>query len=341
MEDLQTQNNIPEDNTPEAPQERASEETIIDPQTLLRVGLLGIVLVIIVYTFGERALPRFFSTAAVVVSDTQIEEAIDPFTLINIEASAAYVYDFSNDEVLFAKNESAQLPLASLTKVMTALVASEKVSADTAIVLSDKSIAVDGDSGLKAGEVWNFKDLLDYTLVVSSNDGAHAIAGVAGSFERSTQANEKDSHAAFVELMNATAQELGLLQTYFINESGLDTNTEVSGGYGSAQDMATLLSFVVSERPHLLEATSFNTLQFASEDGFIYNATNTNAAIGVIPGIIASKTGYTELAGGNLMVAFDAGINRPIVAIVLGSSFDGRFSDMEQLVNATLTKIIQ
>jgi D-alanyl-D-alanine carboxypeptidase len=63
---------------------------------------------------------------------------------------------------------------------------------------------------------------------------------------------------------------------------------------------------------------------------------NTNKAIDLLPNVIASKTGFTDLAGGNLVVAFDAGIAHPIIIAVLGSSFDGRFDDMTKLVNSTI-----
>ena len=68
----------------------------------------------------------------------------------------------------------------------------------------------------------------------------------------------------------------------------------------------------------------------------MHTATNTNEVVGSIPGLIASKTGFTDLAGGNLVVAFDAGINRPVIISVLGATKDGRFTDMEMLVNASL-----
>lgn len=327
MEDTQTQNT----------EQQTKEEIIIEPQTLLRLGILGGLLVATIFLFSGELSQSQNPAAAASAGATQ-EEAIDPFEHLSLEASAVYVYDIAQGETLYTKNESAQLPLASLTKVMTALVSSEHISPEATITISKEAIKVDGDNGLKAEERWTFKDLLDYTLVVSSNDGAHAIAGTAGAGVL-TGDKSNDSHTAFTKAMNKRARDLSLTQTYFINESGLDTSSEVSGGYGSARDMAKLLAYTVVTKPHLLEATTYEALKFISEDGFIYNATNTNRAIGAIPNILASKTGFTDLAGGNLMVAFDAGINHPVVAVVLGSSFDGRFSDIEQLVRASLTKI--
>jgi D-alanyl-D-alanine carboxypeptidase len=79
-------------------------------------------------------------------------------------------------------------------------------------------------------------------------------------------------------------------------------------------------------------------LQFASAEKR-YSAENTNVVIDKIPNLIASKTGYTDLAGGNLVIAFDAGLNHPIIISVLGSTEKGRFSDVLQLVQATLKQL--
>ena len=71
--------------------------------------------------------------------------------------------------------------------------------------------------------------------------------------------------------------------------------------------------------------------------GFTHNVENTNTSAAAIPGLIGSKTGFTDLAGGNLAVVFDVGLSRPVIAVVLGSTKETRFTDIEQLVNATFT----
>jgi len=139
--------------------------------------------------------------------------------------------------------------------------------------------------------------------------------------------------------MNVKTEEMGLLRTYFFNESGLDVSEEVSGSYGTAKDVAQLLAFAIEYKPALLEATSRDRFSVSSLDNIDHMATNTNPIVGSIPGLFASKTGFTDLAGGNLMIAFDAGIMRPIVIAILGSSIDGRFEDMEKLVQASLRAI--
>lgn len=319
------------------PQENRRDEL---DSMLIRLGVLGGLLILSLFIFSSGLFD--IQKQDIVATPAQsLKSPVNPFEHVSIEAKSAYVYDLRTKEILFSKNEQAQLPLASLTKLMTALVASELISEETIITIEESSIKIGGDNGFRVGERWKFKDLLDYTLLVSSNDGAHAIAMVAGAFVYNTKAQgeTKNPLTNFVYQMNQTAKSLGLTQSYFINESGLDANSLVGGGYGSARDVASLLAYIISVRPFLLEATAYKTLDFISEDQFVYNATNTNISIDNIPGLIASKTGFTDLAGGNLAVIYDAGINHPIVAVILGSSFDGRFKDIEKLVSASLKRI--
>lgn len=252
----------------------------------------------------------------------------DPFENIHIEAEAAYVFDARTKKVLFARNEEAQLPLASLTKVMTALVASE-VPEDTIAFLGNDS--------------WGMKDLLDYTLMVSSNNGASAIAGAGGAIfsKKTDDTSGKSNVELFVQKMNEKAHTLHLAQTFYLNPSGLDMDETLSGAYGSAKDVTLLFGHILKEKPTLMEATTYDSLRFSSLDGVSHAAENTNVVARTIPGLLASKTGYTNLAGGNLAIAFDAGPAHPIIIAVLGSSQEGRFTDVEKLVRASVEKIGQ
>lgn len=254
------------------------------------------------------------------------------FPSVSIEAKSAYIYDVVSGKVLYEKDASLRLPLASLAKVMSAFTASELLPDYMLIRITASDVREEGDTGLYPDESWNVKNLIDYSLMVSSNDGVKALASVAGS---QISATSTTPEKLFVEKMNASARAIGLKDTYFINQSGLDVNSSLSGGYGSARDMAALVDHVLKTKPGLLEATSLPATVISSKD-FLHTAENTNKTLGDIPNVIASKTGYTELSGGNLVVAFNAGLNHPIIISVLGSSYDGRFSDMEALVGATL-----
>jgi len=263
----------------------------------------------------------------------------NPFEKISLEAKSAYVLDINNMNVLYAKNEEEQFPLASVTKIMTALVATGLApNSGLKIKITRNSLEPEGDSGLLVGDMWKLKDLMDFTLVSSSNDGARAMASVAQFALAPKTDEDKNAQEYFVEKMNALAKALGMTQTFFINESGLDENEYLAGAYGSSKDMAVLLAHILINYPHLLEATVNSHIR-ANSSYASYDAKNTNRDVETFPGIIASKTGFTDLAGGNLLIAYEAGPMRPIAIVVLGSSINGRFEDAKKLLWASLESI--
>lgn len=260
-----------------------------------------------------------------------------PFQGVAVTAKAAYVYDVSKKEVLYAKAADERLPLASLTKVMSALVASDIAGPDTIVTISRESLMTDGDSGLLVGERWKMKDLLDFSLISSSNDGIHAAALAAGAIA-SQSTDPATAEATFVSEMNAKADEIQMKNTYYFNPTGLDESTVKGGAYGSAHDMAKLFEYILSTHPDLLEATQEARTSISSLDKS-HAAKNTDILANLIPGLVASKTGYTDIAGGNLVIAFNPELDHLIIISVLGSTEQGRFDDMTRLVNATLTQI--
>jgi len=255
------------------------------------------------------------------------------FKNISLKARAVYVYDLSTKKIIFEKNSTEQLPLASLTKLMMAVVANDMAEKDSRVTIRKEFLTEDGDSGLAVGETWKLKDLLDFSLVVSSNDGSRALASVIGSVTNNNT-DFDNGQKDFISRMNDKANSLGLSRMYFVNTTGLDVGT-VSGGYATAQDVGTLLSYIISKKPTLLEATTYKKTVFYSTTEK-HTAKNTNSVMGEIPGLIASKTGYTDLAGGNLAIAFDPSIGEPIVIVVLGSTQEGRFEDVSKLVQASI-----
>lgn len=262
------------------------------------------------------------------------EETIDYFADLSIRAQSAYVWDVQEQRALYQKNPDEQLPLASVTKLMTALVAFELLDEASEIPITVSAIQQDGNSGLSDGESFTFKNLLDLTLLSSSNDGAFALASAAGALLE-VNGNEQ----TFVEAMNIRAKELGLTQTYFRNPTGLDISRDEGGSYGSARDMTFLMEYILIHYPQILEQTQSQYASIRNEEGQSHTYENTNQAVDQIEGLIGSKTGYTELAGGNLAIAFDAGFNHPVVVVALGSSWEGRFADVLALSDAALKTI--
>jgi D-alanyl-D-alanine carboxypeptidase (penicillin-binding protein 5/6) len=276
----------------------------------------------IAYTFGfGRAIQSKKQTDTLTVTGTATNiQKIDPFMTAVIQAKSAYVLDIRNQKILFAKNADAILPLASIAKIMTADVASELLSSTSTVSINAADLAQDGDNGLFLNERWTFKKLLDFTLAVSSNDGAFALASTAS--------------PDFVDKMNQKAKSLGLSSMRFYNPTGLDESLSQSGAYSSAADVAKLFAYTLQAHPEVFGATRYARFTTSSLDNLSHTAVNTDAEINNIPGIIGSKTGFTDLAGGNLAVIYDAGVNYPVVVVVLGSTYDGRFADITTLVRA-------
>ncbi len=262
-----------------------------------------------------------------------------PFDTLTLSGKSIYVWDVNKKQVLYAHDENTPRPLASLTKIMMALTATDLIPQYTVIKIDKNFLKEEGDTGLLADEKWQLKKLLDFSLITSSNDGARAIASVAGAVITGTDVYDI-GRAAFIEKMNEKGREIGLSSsTYFLNEDGVDTTSTTSGAYGSARDMARVFEYGLRSHPEIFEATKHGDVEISSLNNISHDAKNTNVDINQIPGIIASKTGYTTLAGGNLVVVFDAGLDRPIIISVLGSTYTGRFEDIAKLVEATRTYI--
>lgn len=267
-------------------------------------------------------------------SEVVKQEAVAPVVEPDLQASAAYVWDVRHQRALLNKNANAQLPLASITKLMTSLVALETLKPDAKVQMTLAAIGQDGPSDFHDGETFSAQALSDFSLVSSSNDGEYALAAAAA------LALSKDggtSTAAFIDAMNKKAEEIGLSQTYFINPTGLDESKTKGGAYGSARDMAFLMEYLLEHHPEVLEGTTEKYTRVKGKE--LHTATNTNEIITQIPGVLASKTGYTDLAGGNLLIAFNAGLDRPVIVSVLGSTREGRFKDVASLISYAQKKI--
>ncbi len=331
------------DNQPEEqhevslPPEIASEALEAPKNNMPTIAQLSVALGILVLIFGASYIPELAKKDQIPEPPPQeatVQEVPvikDQFEDLSITAGAAYVWDVKNQRALYNKNAGAQLPLASVTKLMTTLVAYESLDPDAQVRIGADAIAQEGDSNLAEGQTFALKDLANLTLVTSSNDGAYALAAAAGQ----AVAPSADPASAFIDAMNAKAESLGLSQSFFANPTGLDIDGTTSGSYGSARDMAFLMEYLVLKRPDILEETREAISTVRNQQGAVYTATNTNEVVNKIPGILGSKTGFTDLAGGNLVIAYDAGLNRPIIISVLGSTREGRFSDMIKLIEAT------
>ncbi|MDO8564618.1 MAG: serine hydrolase [bacterium] len=297
----------------------------------------ALILALVLLAQGERP-----ETASAVpeVSVNEEAPAVNPFEHLALEARAAFVYDAKTKETLYAKNAEEELPLASLTKIMTAATALTLLPEDTQIRIDSEDLSTEGDTRLRPGEVWKLRDLLQFLLIESSNDGAQAVSTRAGMIASGIPDREA-GRIFFIARMNTLGKELGLTSTFFRNETGLDQSASAVGAMSNAREAAHMLAATLSRFPGVFRATKWSDLLLSSEDGTSRRAHNTNKSADRFPLLLASKTGYTDLAGGNLVVAFDAGFGHPIVIAVMGSTLEGRFTDAEKLVWATLASLQQ
>lgn len=248
---------------------------------------------------------------------------------VEVRAKAAYVWDVQNQRVLYSKDAEDALPLASITKLMTALLAHELIDKNHDAVVSMGALEQEGSSGLTVGEHLQIAELNKLALVSSSNDAAFALGATVGAL-----LGDKDPTAQFVKGMNIKAEELHLKSMKFRNTTGLDLSPSEPGSIGSAKDVSLLMEDILKNYPDVLIPTTKANGRAYSSDGTYHDLENTNEIVYAIPNLLGSKTGYTDLAGGNLTIAFDTGMNHPIIITVLGSTREERFSDVLRLVKA-------
>ena len=281
--------------------------TINRSQFWFTVGLSVILLVsnAINYRREQQAIGQ----AGIVGQSTFNAEVV--WEQLNLEARGAAVYDLASQKFLFSHHDNQQLPIASLTKLMTAVTAEVNLPSTTAINFLNRQ--------------WQPEELIGYMLVSSSNEAAEALAAT---LEKHTGRSAKD-------LMNEQAVRLGLNSTYFLNATGLDIDHSQPGALSSANDMVKLRVYLLEDKPTLAAASREPLAGFQTLDDKQVWTENTNPLTRVRSDLLLSKTGLTTTANGNLAIAFDRGLNQPVIAVIIGSSRAGRFSDMEKLIAAT------
>ena len=229
-----------------------------------------------------------------------------------VQAEAYYVQNAATGEVLAAHREREQRPIASITKLMTALVAVDRADLDEIVTVAAPAAATgEATLDLRARERVPLRDLLRAALVHSANDAAVAVAvHVGGTVER------------FVALMNARARQLGLADTRFANPHGLDAPGHVS----SARD-ATLLARVAMRNPFIRTAVQEVRGTAAGRPIATWNDLLTS-----FPRLIGVKTGHTNGAGWS-QVAAVRGQGLTIYATLLGGrTREGRNEDLAALL---------
>ncbi|MFY9457650.1 MAG: hypothetical protein WAP23_01840 [Candidatus Spechtbacterales bacterium] len=228
----------------------------------------------------------------------------------NADAASTLVLEPVTQKAIQHKNIFDVRPIASLTKLMTAFVVIEDMNLASEVVVSENAVASYGDQGnLAPREVLRVEDLLYILLIESSNDAAIAL-------EEYYNAYRTEQDRTFVAAMNQKARELGLLDTFFVEPSGLNINNR-----STAYDLARLADYVF-QRPILREILSTQVIDVQSQDGLVnHHLVNSNKLLGVLKGVLAGKTGYTEEAGESLVlfVKKSENIDDYLIYVILGS----------------------
>ncbi len=253
-----------------------------------------------------------------------IEQALPNFLPIRnwgidnpeIEARASLILDLEKDKILYQENIDKVLPIASLTKLTTALVVLENIDQNEVVQISERAIAGYGErGGLFLDEEITVRNLLHALLMESSNDAAHALA----------EAVEKETGRDFIELMNEKVKGLGLKETKFIDPSGYSPEN-VSNVYELSQIVKA--SF---KEPLIWEIMKTPMIELFSTDRKIRHYwINTDKLLSRLNNVIGGKTGYTEEAKGCLILVVQED-NGPLISVVLGA--DERFLETERLIN--------
>lgn len=225
-------------------------------------------------------------------------------------AYAYALYCVNTGEFLLSSNGEERLPMASTTKIMTAILGIEALQAadeDMVVTVTADMYAEGSSMYLAAGEQVLMSDLVGGMLMVSGNDAANAIAlTVGGSFE------------GFSDMMNAKASEIGLENTSFVTPSGLDAE----GHYTTACDLAKIMAYCMENSLFReIDSCSSITVNFINPEGKSQTYYNENRLINEYEYCVAGKTGYTTVAGRTLVSCAEKDGIR-LVAVTLNDGDD-------------------
>lgn len=266
------------------------------------------------------AITASFAAVALALSSLWSSAPVLPETPVDdppeLTARTWILYDAESGVVLASKDADMERAMASVTKIMTALVVIENADLDESVRVSARAAGVgEAEIGLYAGERWTVRELLAAVMVRSANDAATALAEHVGGSVR-----------GFAGMMNAKAAELGLEHTHFVNPHGLDDPDH----YTSAADLV-VMAVAALEHPYLAQLARTKLVTFRpTPEGVNRKAQSTNKLLGVYPGVIGLKTGFTARAALVLVGAIEVD-GRKLISVVMGSN--AHFDDTRELVD--------
>ena len=238
---------------------------------------------------------------------------------LNLNSRIALIYDRASGNILFEKNGQKQTPMASTTKIMTAIVVLENANLNDTVTIDSKAAGTGGSRlGLNKNDKITVNDLLYGLMLRSGNDAAVALAiHVGGSID------------GFAEMMNNKAQEMGLINSHFVVPHGLD-NAE---HYTTAFELAKMADYALNiEKFKEIVSTKVKSIHI---NGYAKSINNTNQLLGSVSGVYGVKTGFTNGAG-RCLVSSCKRDDLDIITVVIGADTTKlRTSDTMQLIEYT------
>jgi len=270
---------------------------------------------ILAHAPGDALAKRYGTdeVGGVALESSELKRSVAP----DIAAKSGIIVT-SDGRALWARDATEQRSMASITKMMVALLVLERGDLDERVTVSKSAAGVPYALGLKAGEQRSTRELLELALVASSNDAAYALAEHYGGTVRD-----------FADLMNERADELGLDDTRFANPHGLDAK----GHHSSAADLAVLAQTVMREREYRRIVAMKSVVLPAYKKRAARTYKSTNHLLGKYKGMLGGKTGFTDNAGYSFVSSAERdGIT--LTTVVLGTRGDAaRFKNTDRLLD--------
>ncbi len=240
-----------------------------------------------------------------------------------LSAKSILMYDLSTDKTIYEKYAKTRRPMASLTKIMTAIVSMENQRTDDKYYVKEESLVGEDSMGLESGEILSLHELLYGLMLPSGNDAAEVLAS-----------NYPEGRTAFIKAMNDKAKALGLSDTHFSNPSGLQGD---GVQYTTAYDLLVITRYaletyplfkdIVSQPAHSLSATATHKA---------YDLVNETNLLTTYAGVKGVKTGYTPEAGMCLVTYINYN-GHEIIGIILNS--ENRRIEMKELLDFSLKSL--
>lgn len=274
------------------------------------------------YFMDREIVKNPYILKAQISSFVSLPKAPEKLEISAKSAFSALIKPNGEEEVVFSKNSEEKLPIASLSKLMSAYIVLNYLDLAEEITVSSDSILINGENnGFTAGQTFKTKDILFSSMTESSNTGINILTQPLGK-------------SAFIDLMNMEAKKIGLANTYFLNPTGVDfSDSHESINYSTAKDIEKL-GRKIFENPLASEMLSFKEFDlYMADKTFHHKSVTTNSILSSdFAGlkVIGGKTGETMSAKGCLLLVLKNQKGELLINVILGA--DDRFGEMKKLV---------